>query len=274
MKKILLVLEDFAERAFLSTLLKKVGWDVEIAQSEVGLSNVVLSFSPDIVLINAFGKKIKGEFVPLKYQSSRKRPLFFLITKGRRLTEEQMEQLKIDGFFESPVDVRKLFEDLEAAGGIKASAAFQKLSQQRKHKAGAQDQNQSTSVVSKKKPVEEESVDLSTKKEASTSTPTEEAEVAPDLSGLAPENPQEAMERAREKLNKFRFSDTKRAAHNAQFIKENPLPQTDFNGIPKAFVNEQVAEFRETEDDPEIQEIDEQRKDFVKAMYELGKKIG
>lgn len=272
MKKILLILEDFAERAYLSTLLKKVGWDVEIAQTEVGINSVVLSFSPDIILVNAFGKKVKGEFLPHKLGNMAKKPLFFLVTKGRSLTEEQMEQLKVDGFFESPVDVKKLFQDLENVGGIKSASAFQKLSQQRKNMNPELEEDDRASSgrndSPSKKDVSDESVEVKSKvdKEDSKSDVASKS-VQKDL-----ENPQEAMDRAREKLEKYRFADPARSERNAKFLKNNPSPDTEFNGMKKEFVEEQVAEFREIQDDPEIQEIDEERKAFVKAMYEMSKK--
>lgn len=275
MKKILLILEDFAERAFLSTLLKKVGWDVEVAQTEVGINNVLLSFSPDIVLVNAFGKKVKGEFLPHKIGKMAKPPLFFLVTKGRRLTDEQMEQLKVDGYFESPVDVKKLFQDLEEVGGIKASSAFQKLSQQRKQIGSEEevqekesDKKASNSMVTNPESIEVKTKDKQVEKKQSVSNKEEESAIE----SSAPENPQEAMERARQKLASFRFADPARAERNAKFIEKNPLPESEFNGLDKNMVKEQVDEFREIEDDPEIQAIDEERKAFVTAMYEMSKK--
>lgn len=273
MKKILLVLEDFAERAFLSTLLKKVGWDVEVAPSDIGINNLILSFSPQVVIINGFGKKVKGEFLPHKLSSMRNKPLFFLVTKGRKLTDQQMEQLQVDAYFESPIDIKKLFERLEEKGGISASVAFQKLSQQRKKASNDQSSGDSSlkKKVNKLKSEAGEALDLagSLFNDDNTSENVSNKKVE---EGAEWENPQEAVLRAKAKLDKYRFSDPERAKRNSDFVKNNPLPESKFNGIDTKFVAEQKQEFRELEDDPEIEDIDDNRKAFAVAMFQLGKK--
>lgn len=260
MRKILLVLEDYAERSFLATLLGKVGWDVAESKSETGLQSLVLDFHPDLVLIHAFGTRIQGELFFSKVSGLKKKPKVLLLTKKRRLSKEQCEALGFDGAFSSPVDIRALFLRLEELGGIPVQQAFAKLSQQKKAAALSREREQEASklVRSKSEPA----------KESSTAKPV--SEVVSQEEEFP--NPQLAIQKAQAKLDAFRFSDPQRAARNAQFIRDNPLEDRGFNGIPKAVVEEQVKEFRRLADDPEIEQIDRDRKEFVVAMFRLAKK--
>ena len=262
MKKILLVLEDYAERAFLTTLLKKVGWDVETAKSELGINTVILNFAPEVILINAFGEKIKGEFLLKRLGGLKNKPYILLVTKNRKLSDDQVNQLGYDGAFSSPIDIKNLFTRLEDLGGIKATNAFSKLSQQKlsSEKSKQQEQNENKMIRSR------DQVDLNDSEPESGKKYYSKEEYE------APKNPQEAVERAKEKLGKFRFSDPARAQRNAEYVKSNPTGESEFDGIPKDVVSEQVEDFRRLSDDPDVEQIDRERKEFVVAMFELGKK--
>ncbi|MEC9281204.1 MAG: hypothetical protein VX642_00725, partial [Bdellovibrionota bacterium] len=204
----------------------------------------------------------KGEFLLKRLGGLKNKPYILLVTKNRKLNENQVNQLGYDGAFSSPIDIKKLFTRLEDLGGIKATNAFSKLSQQKlsSEKSRQQGLGDSKMIRSKEVPV----ADLGAT-DVDNSIANKEAYVAP-------KNPQEAVERAKEKLGKFRFSDPARAERNAKFVKNNPSGETEHNGIPKALVKEQVDDFRRLADDPDIEQIDRERKEFVVAMFELGKK--
>lgn len=60
MRKVLLIIEDYNELIFAETLLKKVGFDCIGLKSDVGLSDKVLSFRPDITIVSDYGTRVKA----------------------------------------------------------------------------------------------------------------------------------------------------------------------------------------------------------------------
>ena len=60
MRKILLVIEDYHERTYLQTMLKKIGWDVIGLSTELGLSEQILTFRPDAIFASQAIRRIQG----------------------------------------------------------------------------------------------------------------------------------------------------------------------------------------------------------------------
>jgi hypothetical protein len=64
------------------------------------------------------------------------------------------------------------------------------------------------------------------------------------------------------------LTDDDRSLRGRKAIEQLPDPHVD--GLNRKQVVDQVKEFRSREDDPEIQEIDEERQSFVKQLFKRG----
>jgi hypothetical protein len=60
MLRVLMVLEDYGELMFLQTVLKKIGFDVDAIQNPRGFQSSLLRMNPDVLVMTAFGKRIHG----------------------------------------------------------------------------------------------------------------------------------------------------------------------------------------------------------------------
>lgn len=60
MLRVLMVLEDYGELMFLQTVLKKIGFDVDAIQNPRSFQESVLRMNPDVLVMTASGKRVRG----------------------------------------------------------------------------------------------------------------------------------------------------------------------------------------------------------------------
>lgn len=60
MGRVLLVVEDYSQLVLIEGTLKKIGMDVLGLKTEHSLENHLMTFSPDLIFLTAFGKKSEG----------------------------------------------------------------------------------------------------------------------------------------------------------------------------------------------------------------------
>lgn len=125
-RKILLVIEDYHERTYLQTMLKKIGWDVIGLSTELGLSGQVLTFRPDAILLSQMIRRTRGLDISKAIKRHEGFPKVVLLGSGT-LNKEILQLNKVDLFLVSPINNRLLFEFLEKAGGFSAKASLQKI---------------------------------------------------------------------------------------------------------------------------------------------------
>jgi len=90
------------------------------------------------------------------------------------------------------------------------------------------------------------------------------------IKSRAPAEPLEKISMYRSKLQVSERDVEKRKQTYERLVVATPLPA--FQGFPKDKVAAQVKDFRNSENDPEIKAIDEERKAFVIALAGFGKK--
>ncbi|MCB0349439.1 MAG: response regulator [Bdellovibrionales bacterium] len=126
LRKILLVIEDYHERTYLQTMLKKIGWDVIGLSTELGLSEQVLTFRPDVMLLSQMIRRARG--LDISKNIKRRDGFPKVILLGASAPNKEILMInKVDLFLNSPVNNRLLFEFLEKAGGFSAKASLQKI---------------------------------------------------------------------------------------------------------------------------------------------------
>lgn len=103
MLRVLLVLEDYGELMFLQTVLKKIGFDVDSTQNPRKFADSVLSMNPEVIVMTASGKRIKGTELIHTIKRVRGVPKVILIKANALSTKETLDSLDVEGWLDSPV---------------------------------------------------------------------------------------------------------------------------------------------------------------------------
>lgn len=116
MLRILMVLEDYGELMFLQTVLKKIGFDVDAIQNPRQLQDSMLAMNPDMLVMTANGKKIKG--VELKQSVNRIRGLPHIVLIRSHGTIEREAEQGVDAWLDSPVGAMNLLNVIGDLAGL------------------------------------------------------------------------------------------------------------------------------------------------------------
>jgi DNA-binding response OmpR family regulator len=138
MLRILLVYEDTTELNFTQTFLKKIGLDCMPMSSEVGLSEKLLSFRPEVVVVSGRGSKVNAKDLVVKIRQKYRYigRVIWLGAGESKPTPVEMDALNLDDFLVSPVTPIQLIEAFAKAGGIDGAALIEKLQRSLGAKAG------------------------------------------------------------------------------------------------------------------------------------------
>lgn len=60
MLKILLALDDYQEQVYLHRLLTKMGFNVEVTQTDQAIGGLIMGFQPQVVFVAEKGRKINA----------------------------------------------------------------------------------------------------------------------------------------------------------------------------------------------------------------------
>jgi FixJ family two-component response regulator len=126
MLRVLLVLEDYGELMFLQTVLKKVGFDVDAIQNPRLFSDSLLSFNPEIVVMTAYGKRVKGLELSRTIKHVRGVPHVVLVRGAGQLADAKPDVTWI----QTPIGATDLLGAIAAAGNLDRDVLnekFQKL---------------------------------------------------------------------------------------------------------------------------------------------------
>lgn len=111
MLRVLMVLEDYGELMFLQTVLKKIGFDVDSTQNPRKFNDSLLAMNPDILLMTAAGKRIRGVELSTQVRKQRGLPKIILIRTGG-FSQDSVKDAEIDGWLESPVAAPDLLDKI------------------------------------------------------------------------------------------------------------------------------------------------------------------
>lgn len=115
MLRVLMVLEDYGELMFLQTVLKKLGFDVDAIQNPRSLGDSVLVMNPDVLVMTAFGKKVKGSELCSGVRRVRGVPRIILMHSHDTAADPHIQ---VDGWLESPVPALVLLNMLGDLCGL------------------------------------------------------------------------------------------------------------------------------------------------------------
>jgi hypothetical protein len=230
MRRILLLLEDYNEQIFLETLLKKLGFDAESIRSEASVSEKMMAFSPDLVIATGDGHKINGGRVSKKVKKHKAHAKLLLLFPRSKLRDISLIALDADGAVEIPLNPRTVIASICQLTAVDVTTIMTKFD---KLPVG---RDTSDDVVT------DNSLHIITGKKNVKKSP------APDLASVPREN------------------DHNRVARYAAYLQN--VPPAKENGFVHSQIQSEVSEIRKYEKEhPETEDIDKQRKAFVRALF-------
>lgn len=107
MVRVLMLLEDYGELMFLQTILKKIGFDVEAQQNAHAFQEGLLRINPDVVIMTAFGKKVRGVDLSPTVRKTRDVPHVVLL---HATSQAAVPVAGVDRWLPTPIGALKLVD--------------------------------------------------------------------------------------------------------------------------------------------------------------------
>lgn len=107
MQRILIAIEDFNELLFCETILKKVGFNTQSYQTDLAISEGILGFNPDLLIMTATGNRVNGVNYLTKLKTKNKNLPVVLVGQRNRLN---VSDKQIVALLEPPLSPRILLE--------------------------------------------------------------------------------------------------------------------------------------------------------------------
>jgi CheY-like chemotaxis protein len=241
MLRVFLVLDDYNELVYLQSLLKKMGFDVESLQSARTYADVSLGFNPQILITTARGNKVDG--LALARSITRRQGLPKIIalnSSGPAINPAEFERAEIDEILESPVNPKKLLSTMAKLGGLDEAALLEKYIKVRVHSQNVDAGPDTIAVFDQ-----------------------------PDSLGDEADRPRFPLKKSSEKPTDESPSTIRQSRFDQWVEKVGPLPVRHFDRSKILEVNRRIREQGSVDD---IDEIEGDRKSFVKALFKKNKK--
>lgn len=229
MLRVLMVLEDYGELMFLQTVLKKMGFDVDSTQNPRSLRDSLLAMNPDILIMTAYGKKVKGLELAANVRKVRDLPHIILM---RGMGQDEVEDEMINGWLQSPVAAQALLDIVARLSNINPQVLQEKFS-----------------------------------KLKLTEVEQERARVLKAQDVLGPTLEKSADGKALGNFGVLKdstLSTSDREARYAKFLDEKPPEK---HGFAVKQVQEQVKALRRDEASADSEDLERQRREFVEHLF-------
>lgn len=232
MLRVLLVLEDYGELMFLQTVLKKIGFDVDSTQNPRKFADSLISMNPDILVMTASGKRIKGTELLVQVKKVRGIPKIILIKSSSLNTKETLDSLDVEGWLDSPVGAPDLLAKIAELSGLNNQVLQDKLLKMRMQEA-----------------TPEEARVLKLNAEVLDDASLEKAEKPAGNFGVLKASTMSSADR-QSRYKKFIDADT-------------PVKR----GFSVKDVQDQIKELRKTENAEELEDLERERRAFVEHLF-------
>lgn len=256
MKRILLLLEDYNELLYIETLLKKVGFDAMSTQKTKGLSDIMMSFHPTVLIVSETIKDLKGVDILAQQKEDRADLLgMVLLNPGSRQPAGGA-----DAFIPKPIHPLLMLKILGEWVGFNEARLVEKI-----EKLGLFKNEKEGEGIKIFK-------GLKTTNTGVLYNPGEQ-EAASSDGGIVynPEHGPTGTQGAGLKFFKQSLQQTEdRLKRFNKALQDLPSPKN--LQMEKKTVAVEVKEFRARTNDAELVNIDKERKAFVDALYDQRKK--
>lgn len=245
MPRILLILDDYNEMLYLQTLLKKLGFDVDSLTNTRNFSDSLLAFNPKFLIMTAQGKKVNGveltKFVSKRQGSPR---VILLKPSTQSFSNGELMDTMIDKVMETPVNIVKL---LKCFAEYDTNVKYDQLSQKLANIISV-DKNDEEFVQKIKGDLGSEGEQIKTNESSKIRVKNEL------IFGIS--KPQ----------IKSNVDDIERTARYENFLNQLKDAPTGNGGFSKSKVKE-IKKQKRIKVDINDEIVDEQKKEFVKALF-------
>lgn len=144
MLKILLALDDYQEQIYLHRLLTKMGFNVEVTQTDQAIGGLIMVFQPQVVFIAEKSRKINSVKLVSDIRSKRKSTQFVLLKQGSQEIQTELDKL-VNTIVPSPVHPEDLFSAISEVSHLSKPdllSKFEKLSNSIKNSRASSEESQ------------------------------------------------------------------------------------------------------------------------------------
>lgn len=144
--KVLLVVDEYSELIALENLLKKLGIVVVGTNKEVALTDSIMGFYPELVIVSQKGRNVDGmRLLPKIKKLSPASKIAFLYSPASLAQMSDEDRVKIDAFIELPIAPVQLLTIVANMGGLNREQLLEKYD--KLQNAKIQDVNSKTKVT-------------------------------------------------------------------------------------------------------------------------------
>ena len=245
MIRTLLVIDDYNEMIYLQTLLKKMGFDVDALSNSRKFADTLLGFNPKVIIMTAFGKKVDGLSLTNSIVKRSGFPKVYLIKgPGQLFTNGELNDEKIDKILESPVNNLNL---IKAICEHETNLNFENLS------------NKLSNLLTSDKKDGNDNLDSAKCKNA-----FNEKEEIVHIKGSIVKSEVVGLS--------SKLSESERVVNYKNFLKKMEDPPEGVGGFDKNKIKEYNKKHRLPNRDETMRQLDEGKKNFVRALYSHLKK--
>ncbi len=114
MDRVLLVIDDIQYAGHLEMTLRKVGFDIETMTNEYSLTEKILTFNPDYVIVKGNNSRVSSMSVGKKLRESTKFPgkVILIFTEDHKSTPEEFIKVRMDLLLFEPMSALRLVINL------------------------------------------------------------------------------------------------------------------------------------------------------------------
>lgn len=144
--KVLLVVDEYSELIALENMLKKLGIVVVGTNKEVALTDSIMGFYPELVIVSHKGRNVDGmRLLPKIKKLSPASKIAFLYSPASLAQMNDDDRVKIDAFIELPVAPVQLLTIVANMGGLNREQLLEKY--EKLQSAKIQDVSSKTKVT-------------------------------------------------------------------------------------------------------------------------------
>lgn len=259
MLRVLLLLEDYGELMFLQTLLKKIGFDVDGIQNPKALADHLLKINPDVLILTAFGKRVRGFEMASQIKRRAGLPKILLI---RAPGAPPLDDPGIYAWLDSPVGAQQVLDQLADLASLNKQVLQEKLQKMRQQEA--EEKARTLRPETGEQPTMEkahgESGNFSQAEASTEATPARSAEPA------AADGESAAVQEQRvDPLGGSLVSATDRQERYKNFLKSASAPTS--HGYAVKQVQDQIKALRREESAEDLEDLERERRAFVEQLF-------